>query len=91
MPDPMVPEPVQAPGFEIDPGLALQGAREFGGLVEFKGRCTFCHGIGALAAGWAPDLRDSQIVLSATAFANVVRRRSRVNRGMPGFPDLTDS
>ena len=91
MPPPHVPEPIAAPGFEVDAGLAQRGAAEFGGLAEFEGACTVCHGGRAIAGGLAPDLRASPVVLSATAFEDVVRRGTRVNRGMPRFPELTDS
>ena len=90
LPPPTVPEPIEAPGFEVDAGLVQQGAADFGDLVELEGRCTACHGGGAIAAGLAPDLRASPAVLSAEAFENIVRGGTRAARGMPGFPELTD-
>jgi quinohemoprotein ethanol dehydrogenase len=39
----------------------------------------------------APDLRASQIVLSAEAFAVIVRDGSLVGRGMPAHPQITDA
>ena len=84
LPPPTVPVPIEAPGFEIDEGLAQQGEGELEGL------CTSCHGGGAIASGQAPDLRASPAVLSATAFESIVRNGSRVSRGMPGYSDLTD-
>ena len=82
-PPPRVPVPVEAPHFEVDAGLAQQGALEFGGV------CSSCHGGGAVSSGMAPDLRASGLVLSAGAFAAVVRD-GRTARGMPDYPELTD-
>ena len=41
----------------------------------------------------SPDLRASAIPLSEmeSLFAAIVRDGDRVGRGMPGFPDLTDT
>jgi len=85
IPAPRVPVPIEAPYFEVDAGLAQQGALEYGGL------CAGCHGPGAVAGGMAPDLRASSAVLSATAFEAVVRDGSRIERGMPPYATLTDS
>ena len=82
-PPPSVPIPLEAPHFEVDAGLAQQGALEYGGV------CTSCHGAGAVSSGMAPDLRASGLVLSAGAFANIVRD-GRTERGMPDYPELTD-
>ena len=49
-----------------------------------------CHGPGAVAAGQAPDLRASNVVLSASAFDAVVRGGAMRARGMPRFPELSD-
>ena len=82
-PPPRVPAPLEAPHFEVDAGLAQQGALEFGGV------CSACHGGGAVSSGMAPDLRASGLVLAAGAFANIVRD-GRTERGMPDYPELTD-
>ena len=82
-PPPRVPVPVEAPFFEVDAGLAQQGAREYGGV------CSSCHGRGAMSSGMAPDLRASGAVLSAAAFARVLRD-GRNAQGMPAYPELTD-
>jgi quinohemoprotein ethanol dehydrogenase len=50
-----------------------------------------CHGPGAVAAGQAPDLRASTVVLSAEAFAAAVRGGALLNRGMPRFAEFTDA
>ena len=83
-PPPHFPQPVEAPEFEIDPALAEQGAGEFGA-------CLGCHGLNAIAAGMAPDLRASPIPLDSNSFAAVVRDGALVARGMPGTPGITDA
>jgi len=47
-----------------------------------------CHGAGAVAGGYAPDLRASPIPLNPQAFAAVVQGGLQ-SRGMPPFPELT--
>jgi quinohemoprotein ethanol dehydrogenase len=83
-PPPYFPQPLEAPDFEIDAELARQGELEFGA-------CLGCHGLGALAAGMAPDLRASPIPLDKEGFAAVVRDGSLVARGMPAHPHLADA
>jgi quinohemoprotein ethanol dehydrogenase len=83
-PPPHFPQPIEAPEFEIDPALAELGAGEFG-------TCLACHGLNAIAAGMAPDLRASPIPLDLESFANVVRDGALVSRGMPGTPGITDA
>ena len=85
LPPPRIPGPLEAGYFEVDSGLAQQGAAQWAGV------CIACHGGGALAAGMAPDLRASGVVLSAEGFAGAVRDGNRVERGMPPYPDLSDS
>jgi quinohemoprotein ethanol dehydrogenase len=77
-----VPAPLKA-DFAVNPKLAQAGAGVFG-------RCTGCHGPGAVAAGMAPDLRASPVVPGFDAFAQVVRGGVRAIRGMPQYADLTD-
>ena len=84
-PPPRVPLPIGSPDFAVDSAAALRGAR------VFAARCTMCHGPGAIAAGQAPDLRASQIVLSAEAFAAVVKAGTLLTRGMPSYAEFTDA
>ncbi len=83
VPPPMIPQPLSMPEFQVDLELAGQGAGMYG-------RCSFCHGGGAIAGGMAPDLRASVMVGSDEAFANVVRGGSASENGMPTFASLTD-
>ncbi len=82
-PPPRFAEPLTPPDFVVDPAQAKSG-----GLVFMD--CVMCHGRSAKAGGMAPDLRASAIPLSFEALADVVRTGSRVARGMPAFPTLTD-
>ncbi len=82
-PPPRRVEPLDAPGFAVDP------AKVQAGLAQYS-RCLLCHGPGAVAGGTAPDLRASALVLSREAFATVVRNGSLESRGMPTFAELTD-
>ena len=75
--------PLDAPEFQVDARKAKQGEYEYS-------RCTLCHGMGVVAGGIAPDLRASPVLLSAEAFAHVVRDGSLASRGMPRFAELTD-
>ena len=54
------------PEYNPNDALAGQGAEVFGR------RCATCHGVGAVAAGGAPDLRTSPIPRDRAAFAQVV-------------------
>ena len=83
-PPPQVVTPLAAKEFGVDPTLAAAGR------TEFSGTCDVCHGRGVIAGGAAPDLRASGVVLSATAFVDVVRDGSRAASGMPRFRHLTD-
>jgi quinohemoprotein ethanol dehydrogenase len=83
-PAPVVPVPLAAAEFGVDPGLASRG------MAEFEGVCGACHGGGVVAAGMAPDLRASAVVLSAAGFEAVVRGGERTRKGMPRFEELSD-
>lgn len=82
-PPPHFPVPIEAPGFAIDQDLARKGELEYGA-------CMPCHGLNALAAGMAPDLRASTVALDAVSFSAVVRDGSLEARGMPAHPHLGD-
>jgi len=81
---PVIPIPILAPDFTIDPELAEQGS------WVFKESCMMCHGGGAVSGGYAPDLRASSIVLSHTAFKDVVVGGALRPNGMPDFVEFTD-
>jgi quinohemoprotein ethanol dehydrogenase len=78
------PEPLDDPGFALDPARVRAGEALFY-------HCGVCHGMGAISGGVAPDLRASPVVLSSEAFDSVVRGGALLERGMPEFPDLTPS
>jgi quinohemoprotein ethanol dehydrogenase len=77
------PTPIDDPNFVVDAAKAKQG------LMAFALNCLTCHGMDAIAGGYAPDLRASPIPLSFDAFNSVVRQGSLAQRGMPPFADLT--
>ena len=80
-PPPSQPVPVDDPAFKVDPALALKGRALYD-------KCLICHGAGAVAGGFAPDLRASAYRSSADAFAAGVPG-GLASRGMPPFPELT--
>jgi quinohemoprotein ethanol dehydrogenase len=75
-------EPLDDPAFVVDADKAKAG-----GLL-FAQRCIVCHGLGAVAAGYAPDLRASPVALDAEAFTTVVQRGGLELAGMPRFEEL---
>ena len=81
-PPPMKVEPLDDPAFVVDADKAKAG-----GLL-FAQRCIVCHGLGAVAAGYAPDLRASPVALDAEAFTTVVQRGGLELAGMPRFEEL---
>ncbi len=85
LPDPLVPEPIAAPSFSVDPEMAQKGAMVYG-----MSGCSMCHGNGAITAGMAPDLRASPVILSDEVFAGVVRGGDRRQFGMPQYAHLQD-
>lgn len=80
---PARPTPVDDPGFVIDAAKARRGAALYG-------KCGICHGMGAVAGGYIPDLRASPVPLSATAFERIVRGGALLERGMPAFGELSN-
>jgi quinohemoprotein ethanol dehydrogenase len=82
-PPPSQVTPIDDSDFKIDEAQAKKGREVFL-------RCTICHGSGAVAGGFAPDLRASPVPLSQKAFTAVVRDGALQARGMPRFPELTD-
>lgn len=80
-PKPAVAQPIDVPEFALDEGLVRRGA------VVYE-RCQWCHGIGAIAGGGAPDLRASAVPMNPAAFAAAVKNGVEA-RGMPKFGELT--
>jgi quinohemoprotein ethanol dehydrogenase len=74
-----------------DPEFARDDARQQRGRPVFGIRCGSCHGINAIAAGSAPDLRASPAILDAGAFARIVHDGILRDGGMPVFDDITDA
>jgi len=85
-PPPTLTVPIDDPKFVVDAERAKAGGALFG-----RSMCVGCHGGGAVAGGYAPDLRASPIALSAEAFKQVVKAGSLESRGMPKYDELSDS
>lgn len=77
--------PIVDAGFKIDTQKAARGQ-----AVYAAKNCIICHGVGAVAGGYAPDLRASPIPLSTEGFSAVVREGLLLQRGMPSFSELRD-
>ena len=73
-----------------DPGFVAHPDAEAQGLVTFARHCAVCHGVDAVAAGAAPDLRGSAVVPSRETFDTIVRGGALVPRGMPRFEEMSD-
>jgi quinohemoprotein ethanol dehydrogenase len=82
---PRVPTPLATSDFIVDGATAESGA------LDYESICSACHGGAAIAAGMAPDLRASGVILSADAFEQVVRGGTLKSRGMPPFADFSDA
>jgi quinohemoprotein ethanol dehydrogenase len=83
-PSPLHLRPVEDPGYKAD------AAKEKQGYFVFATNCLLCHGFDAVAAGAAPDLRASTVVLAADAFANVVKNGALLTAGMPRYAEFDD-
>jgi quinohemoprotein ethanol dehydrogenase len=75
--------PIDDPTIAIDAGAAAMGESLF-----FRA-CASCHGGGAKAGGYTPDLRASSVTLSADAFRAVVQGGALETRGMPKYDELS--
>ena len=58
----------------------------------YEPQCGFCHGLDARGRAGGPDLARSLVVLADTGGKELAGflRTGRPDRGMPGFPNLTD-
>jgi quinohemoprotein ethanol dehydrogenase len=85
--------PAAEPPFKIksidDPGYRAHDALAGQGAVVFGRRCTICHGVDAVAAGGAPDLRASAVPQDKDSFAQIVSGGGLVTSGMPKFDNLS--
>ena len=86
LPPKETPEPIKI--VEDDAFVADQAKGNSGGTLYIP-NCITCHGVGAVAAGSAPDLRASEIILSYELFDEVVRGGLFRTNGMPQFDHLS--
>ncbi|MCK9564092.1 MAG: PQQ-binding-like beta-propeller repeat protein, partial [Bacteroidales bacterium] len=77
--------PPADPEFEPDMERVMTGA-----MAYATNACLVCHGMNAIGAGGAPDLRYSPMILSAEGFRAVVVDGALTSRGMPPSPQLSD-
>jgi quinohemoprotein ethanol dehydrogenase len=84
LPLPRAVIPIDDPKMVIDAGSAAQGE----GL--FFRACASCHGGGAKAGGYTPDLRASPVTMTADAFRAVVQGGALERRGMPKYDELSN-
>jgi quinohemoprotein ethanol dehydrogenase len=82
---PYVPVAFDDPDYKRNDALAIKGSMLIGQ------RCMACHGISLVAAGLAPDLRTSPMVLDDTTFKQVVQEGVLMASGMPRFEELSDA
>jgi quinohemoprotein ethanol dehydrogenase len=85
LPPPQMVVPLNPADFRVDPAKAAAGR------TLFARTCFMCHGVGAVAAGYAPDLRASSVPLDADAFAQVVHGGALLPMGMPKYDELTSA
>jgi len=87
-PAPHYPEPLIEADFAVNNSLAEKGAGLF-----IQHACYACHGLGAISGGMAPDLRASAMFFSEMTqpLRGIVREGKRLDRGMPGYPDMSDA
>ena len=83
--EPFVPAASEDPDFTADAASADRG------LLTFARHCAVCHGVSAIAAGHAPDLRMSPIPLDRASFESVVHEGVLVPNGMPRFEEFDAS
>lgn len=93
--DAHAPAPTQAPPQQtkviVSDNITLNEAKVERGGQLFVRTCAACHGAGAVAAGYAPDLRASPLVLDAAAFRSVLHGGALLARGMPVYAELDDA
>ena len=75
--------------FADDPAFTLDPQKVDSGRHTYATRCVYCHGQNVVAGGSAPDLRKSQVALSAEGFASVVRGGALMSAGMPQFEEIS--
>ena len=80
---PYVVKAVDDPSFRPDPAAEARGG------TVYNTRCVVCHGGGVAAAGTAPDLRTSGVVLSQESLDAILHDGALVSQGMPRFEELS--
>ncbi len=88
------PPPTVAPQTELlivdNSEQVIDTAQASAGQDLYLPRCLGCHGVAAVSAGGAPDLRASAAAADLDAFGTVLRSGQLQARGMPLFDELSD-
>jgi len=88
------PPKIVAPKKELhivdDSEQVIDQAQASAGEDLYLPRCLGCHGIAAISAGGAPDLRASAAAANLGSFKELVRSGQLQARGMPRFDELND-
>jgi quinohemoprotein ethanol dehydrogenase len=86
-----LPKPIQAEFRSIeDPGFKVNTSSADRGAAIYWTYCYTCHGSNAVAAGTAPDLRGSAMLLDQASMRQVVKEGVLVPNGMPRFEEIPD-
>jgi quinohemoprotein ethanol dehydrogenase len=88
------PPPTVAPKTDLlivdNSEQVIDVAQASAGQDLYLPRCLGCHGVAAISAGGAPDLRASAAAADLDAFGTVLRSGQLQARGMPLFDELSD-
>ncbi len=85
---PLPASPAPAPATVLADSAADPNLQQVARGQTLFNNCLMCHGLSAVAGGYAPDLRASPAVLSAASFEAIVRGGALEGRGMPRFAEL---
>jgi len=84
------PSPPVVVDIPDDPSFHPLAKADNTAVIAYGRRCAHCHGIGAVAAGNAPDLRASSITSDASTFEQIVRGGALQSQGMPRFEEMDE-
>lgn len=84
------PSPPVVVDIPDDPSFHPLAKADITAVIAYGRRCAHCHGIGAIAAGNAPDLRASSITSDASTFEQIVRGGALQSQGMPRFEEMDE-
>jgi len=77
------------PGADMTDTSTFEPEKVESGRSLYAEHCGMCHGSGAVAGGFAPDIRYSPLTASQEPLSATVRN-GRPDLGMPPFPEFSD-